>query len=191
MKLRLMALGLMLFFVAGAWLWPSQAQRATQKSAPRGASPRAKASAAKTSRLGQKGETLTPIYSQAVNFVESAPVRTFGPVNRAIVNSKSGPPEVRNEGHEINEKNSEEVRLWVDGKSAVDAALQPPPNTKAVTALPTPRWNGADVTFMASRRSQFERLQTNSPVSSTSAMESFLPSLEKQTIGGRVETALK
>src|SRR5260370_14676082 len=55
----------------------------------------------------------------------------------------------------------------------------------------TPRGNGADVMFMASRRSQVARLQTNSPVSSMKLTESLRPSLEKQTTGGRLETPLK
>src|SRR5215472_19069796 len=55
----------------------------------------------------------------------------------------------------------------------------------------TPRGNGAEVTFIASRSSQVARLQTNSPVSSMKVSESFLPSLEKQTTGGRLDTPLK
>src|SRR6266516_2984244 len=55
----------------------------------------------------------------------------------------------------------------------------------------TPRGNGAEVTFMASRRAQGGRLQTNSPVSSTKVTESLRPSLEKQTTGGRLDTPLK
>src|SRR5436309_15485329 len=54
-----------------------------------------------------------------------------------------------------------------------------------------PRGNGADVVFMASRRSQLARLQTNSPVSSMKVTESLRPLLEKQTTGGRLETPLK
>jgi hypothetical protein len=147
MKLRLLALGLILFFVAGAWLWPSEAQRATQKSAPRGAAPRAKSPAAKPGRLGQKSEPLTPVYAQAVNFVESAPVRTFGPANRSTFNSKGGPPEVNADGREINEKNSEEVRKWGGNKASVDAALQPPLKTNAPTALPAPSLTFEGIAF--------------------------------------------
>ncbi|HKP11705.1 MAG TPA: carboxypeptidase regulatory-like domain-containing protein, partial [Blastocatellia bacterium] len=137
----------MLLFVAGAWLWPSQAQRATQKSSPRGASPRAKAGTAKPGRLGQKGEALTPAYSQAVNFVESRPVRSLAPSGRAIVNSKGGPPEVNADGREINERNSEEVRKWAPGKESVDAAIQPEPTTKVVTALPAPSLTFEGIAF--------------------------------------------
>src|SRR5689334_21216330 len=138
MKLRLLALGLILFFVAGAWLWPSEAQRATQKSAPRGSAPRAKSPTAKPGRLGQKSAPPTPVYSQAVNFAESAPVRTFGAANRSTFNLKGGPPEVNADGSEINEKNSEEVRKWGGSKASVDAALQPASKTNAPTALPAP-----------------------------------------------------
>src|SRR5438067_7594578 len=55
----------------------------------------------------------------------------------------------------------------------------------------TPRGNGADVMFIALRKSQVARLQTNSPVSSMNVTESLRPSLEKQTTGGRLETPLK
>src|SRR6266487_632258 len=55
----------------------------------------------------------------------------------------------------------------------------------------TPRGNGAEVIFMASRRSQLAKLQTNSLVSSMNVTESLRPSLEKQTTGGRLETPVE
>src|SRR5258708_7582410 len=100
---------LLLVFAVGAFFLPSQAQRATQKTSPTGSAARAKAPTAKPGRSAQKsGESLTPVYAQAVEFAESVPVRNLPPANRSISNSKNGPPEV--EGHEINEKNTEEVR---------------------------------------------------------------------------------
>src|SRR5262245_19584824 len=55
----------------------------------------------------------------------------------------------------------------------------------------TPRGNEAEVSFIAWRRSQVARLQTNSPVCSANSTESFRLSPENPTIGGRVENALK
>ena len=54
-----------------------------------------------------------------------------------------------------------------------------------------PRGIGAEVMFIASRKSQVARLQTNSPVSSMKLTESLWPSLENITIGGRLLTPLK
>ena len=136
MKFRLAGICTILLFVAGAWLWPSQAQRATQKSAPGGTAPRSKAAAARPGRPAQKA-VLTPQYSQAVNFAETQPVRNLPPLSRSAFNSKPGPPEV--DRSEINEKNSEEVRPWSErSKGSYDAALQAEPRTKALTALPAP-----------------------------------------------------
>jgi hypothetical protein len=140
MKLRLLVFCTMLLFMAGAWLWPSQAQRATQKDSPSGSAARAKVPSSKPGRRAQKpGESLAPVYAQAVEFAESVPVRNLPPATRMVSNSKFGPPEV--EGHEINEKNSEEVRQWAPGaKGSVDGALHAgrPANATAPSALPTP-----------------------------------------------------
>src|SRR5260370_22986744 len=48
----------------------------------------------------------------------------------------------------------------------------------------TPRANGADVSFICSRRSQVARLHTNSLVSSAKTTESLRPSLANITVGG-------
>src|SRR5438270_6466910 len=55
----------------------------------------------------------------------------------------------------------------------------------------SPCGNDAEVMFMFSRRSQVGMFQTNSPVSSANVCESFLPLLEKASIGGVSATALK
>ena len=54
-----------------------------------------------------------------------------------------------------------------------------------------PWGKGADVAFIASRRSQVARLQTNSPVSVMFATESLKPSLPNITRLGRLLTPLK
>jgi hypothetical protein len=139
MKFRLLGLCTILFFLAGAWLWPSQAQRATQKTSPSGSAARAKAPTAKPGRPRQKTE-LVPVYAQAVEFAESVPVRNLPAANRSVSNSKNGPPEINLEGRELNEKNSES-RQWSPGaKASLDGALQPerPANTNAPSVLPTP-----------------------------------------------------
>ncbi len=134
---RVLLITLLLVFAFGAWLLPSEAQRATQKTAPTGSAARAKAASAKPVRPGQKGAPLTPVYAQAVEFAESVPVRDLAPPQRSVSNSKNGPPEV--EGREINEKNTEEVRQWAPGaKPSVDGALQPERPANAPSVLPTP-----------------------------------------------------
>src|SRR5437868_5149009 len=146
MKFRLLGLCTILFFLAGAWLWPSQAQRATQKTSPSGSAARAKAPTAKPGRPGQKSE-LVPVYARAVGFAESVPVRNLAPANRSISNSKNGPAEI--EGREVNEKNSEEVKRGVTGaKGSVDGALQPERQSTAPSVLPTPSltFEGIDAT---------------------------------------------
>ncbi|MEN3331016.1 MAG: hypothetical protein V7641_381, partial [Blastocatellia bacterium] len=102
MKFRLLGLCTMLFFfLAGAWFWPSQAQRATQKTAPSGTGARTtKAPTPKPGRPGQKSE-LVPVYAQAVEFAESVPVRNLPAANRSVSNSKNGPPEINLEGREL------------------------------------------------------------------------------------------
>src|SRR5882672_11349473 len=55
----------------------------------------------------------------------------------------------------------------------------------------TPRANGAEVSFIWSRRSQVARLQTNSLVSSTKTTESLRPSLANITVGGWSVSPLK
>jgi hypothetical protein len=55
----------------------------------------------------------------------------------------------------------------------------------------SPRASGAEVSFMASRRSHVARLQTNSPVSSMKAWASLPALAENATIGGRSEIWLK
>src|SRR3954463_11108496 len=55
----------------------------------------------------------------------------------------------------------------------------------------SPCGNEAEVMFMLSRRSQVGMFQTNSPVSSANVCESFLPLLEKASMGGVSATALK
>src|ERR1041384_654847 len=141
MKFRLLGISTMLFFfLAGAWLWPSQAQRATQKTSPSGSAARAKAPIPKPGRGGQKDVALVPVYAQAVEFAESVPVRNLPAANRSVNNSKFGPPEINLEGRELNEKNSES-RQWAPGtKASLDGALQGerPANTNAPSALPTP-----------------------------------------------------
>src|SRR5436305_179664 len=140
MKFRLLGLCTILLFLAGAWLWPSQAQRATQKTSPSGSAARAKAPTAKPAQPGQKNEPLLPVVAQAVGFAESVPVRNLPAANRSVSNSKNGPPEINPEGHELNEKNSES-RQWAPGaKASLDGALQPerPANTNAPSVLPTP-----------------------------------------------------
>ena len=54
-----------------------------------------------------------------------------------------------------------------------------------------PRGSGAEVSFIASRRSQVTRFQTNSRSSSANVAESLAPKLEKASIGGASPTALK
>src|SRR4051812_10427070 len=112
MKFRLLGLCTMLFFfLAGAWFWPSQAQRASQKTSPTGTAARTtKAPAPKPGRPGQRPE-LVPISAQAVGFAEIASLKQIARANQSISNTKNGPPEV--EGHEVNEKNSEEVKRGV------------------------------------------------------------------------------
>jgi hypothetical protein len=76
------------------------------------------------------------VYAQVAEFAESVPVRNLPPANRSVSNSKNGPPEV--EGHEVNEKNTEEVRQWAPGMNgSFDGALQSVNPTKP-TALPAP-----------------------------------------------------
>ena len=55
----------------------------------------------------------------------------------------------------------------------------------------TPRGSGAEVAFIASRKSQVARLQTNSPVSSMKLTESLCPSLANITRLARLLTPLK
>lgn len=137
MKYRLLIFSTLAFFLIGAWLWPSQAQRATQKTSPTGSAARAKAPSAKPGRAGQKNTQLVPVYAQAVEFAESVPVRNLPPENRSVSNSKNGPPEV--EGHEVNEKNTEEVKKGVaGGKASPDGALQRERAANAPSVLPTP-----------------------------------------------------
>jgi Carboxypeptidase regulatory-like domain/HYR domain len=137
MKLKLLAFCTITLFLATAWLWPSQAQRATQKTSPTGSAARAKAPTARPGRPGQKGTQLVPLYAQAVEFAESVPVRNLPPANRSVSNSQNGPPEV--EGHEINEKNTEEVKKGVaGGKASPDGALQRERAANAPSVLPTP-----------------------------------------------------
>jgi Carboxypeptidase regulatory-like domain/HYR domain len=152
MKFRLLVLSTMLFFLVGAWLWPSQAQRATQKTSPIGSAARAKAPARTPGSRAQKiGVSPTPVYAQAVEFAESVPVRNLASAQRSVSNAKNGPPEV--EGEEINEKNTEEVRKGVEtSKPSVDGALQksfrPPNGPQTPVALPTPSltFEGIDAT---------------------------------------------
>jgi hypothetical protein len=54
-----------------------------------------------------------------------------------------------------------------------------------------PRGSDAALAFISSRSAQVAMLQTNSPVSMAKVDESFSPSLEKPTIGGLDEKALK
>ncbi|HJQ26094.1 MAG TPA: HYR domain-containing protein [Blastocatellia bacterium] len=136
MKFRLLGICTLLLFLAGAWLWPSQAQRGGQKSAPTGSAPRGKAAAAKPGRGPQKATPLVPVYSQAVDFAESKPVRSLARVGQPIFNSKPGGPEV--EPREMNEKNSEDGREWKGDKASPDGALQARSNVKAPSALPSP-----------------------------------------------------
>jgi hypothetical protein len=151
MKFRLLAFCTIALFLATAWLWPSQAQRSTQKTAPRGGAAAAKAPIAKPGRAQKISASPTPIYSRAVDFAESVPIRNLPPAQRMISNSKNGPPEV--EGEEINEKNTEEVRRSVETtKPAVDGALQrtlrPPNAPQTPSMLPTPSltFEGIDAT---------------------------------------------
>src|SRR6185295_15484357 len=137
MQFRLLVFSTLAVFLVGAWLWPSQAQRATQKTSPTGSAARAKAPTAKPGRPGQKAAQLVPVYAQAVEFAESVPVRNLPPENRSVSNSKNGPPEV--EGQEINEKNREEVKKGgAGGKASPDGALQRERATNAPSVLPTP-----------------------------------------------------
>src|ERR1700759_4808540 len=55
----------------------------------------------------------------------------------------------------------------------------------------SPCGNEAEVMFIFSRNSQVGIFQTNSPLSSANVCESFLPLLEKASIGGVSATALK
>jgi hypothetical protein len=54
-----------------------------------------------------------------------------------------------------------------------------------------PRGSEADVAFICSRSSQVAMFQTNSSPDPANVAESFGPSLENITIGGRSQTALK
>ena len=55
----------------------------------------------------------------------------------------------------------------------------------------SPRGSVADVAFICSRRSYVAMFQVNSSVAPANVAESFGPSLENITIGGRSQTALK
>src|SRR5438045_1736776 len=131
MKFRLLGICTILLFVAGAWLWPSQAQRGERSSATGGAA-RGKSPAAKPGRTAQKAAPLVPAYAQAANFAESKPVRTLPPASRSISSAKPGPPEI--EPREMNEKNAEEVRPWRGDKPSIDGSLQARLNGRAPTA---------------------------------------------------------
>ena len=154
---RMLLITLALFFAFGAWYLPSQAQRAAQKGAPTGSAARTRkpgpSAPSKASQLPVKGaaqtkgnQTLIPISSQAVEFAESAPVRSLPPATRLISNSQGGPPEV--EPHEVNEKNTEEVRQEIEGlKGSHDGALQTSLRPLAPTVLPGPSLTFEGVAF--------------------------------------------
>ncbi|HYV05393.1 MAG TPA: carboxypeptidase regulatory-like domain-containing protein, partial [Blastocatellia bacterium] len=140
MKSRTLILTLLIFFAVGVWLVPSQAQRASQKSAPTPAAKPSKNLPSPAPRARQKEgasqAALRPIVAQAVEVAESVPVRNLPPATKSISNSQFGPPEV--EGQDINEKNTEEVRRQVEAKKdSLDAGLQASTRVLAPTVLPT------------------------------------------------------
>jgi hypothetical protein len=135
MKFRVFAISIILLFLAGAWMWPSQAQRVANKSAPSGSAARARGPSAKPRRPAQQGRALTPAYARAVGFAESKPVRSL-PSAKSIAGGTRGALDI--EEDEEHEKNVEEVRPRGGAKGSLDAALQATPKLKAPTALPTP-----------------------------------------------------
>ena len=66
-------------------------------------------------------------------------------------------------------------------------AMVSPANSNSLTPGATP----AELTFIALASATVDRLQTNSPVAMALAGESFIPSLEKPTIGGLLAIAAK
>ena len=138
-RLRILIVTLLMVFAVGVWLVPSQAQRPVDKSAPGRAGKPSRNLPARATRARQpqgEAQALRPVVAEAVEFAESVPVRNLPPASRSISNSGFGPPEI--EGHEINEKNTEEVRKQVIGaKSSLDGALQSSAPLSP-TALPTP-----------------------------------------------------
>ncbi len=138
---RLLLFTLLFCFAFAAWLLPSQAQRPTQRSAPTGARTPARSPRPRATRPAQKdveSKPVLPVFAEAVDFAESAPVRTLPPARLSIVNSKPGPSEI--DQHEVNERNTEEVRKEVSGiKSYPDGALQTSMRAPNVpNALPSP-----------------------------------------------------
>src|SRR5271167_1216426 len=73
------------------------------------------------------------------------------------------------------------------GLTSIDGAAISPASIISLV----PRGNDPDVAFIGSRSSQTARLHTNSRVSSTKVIESFLPSEANITMGGSLETPLK
>jgi hypothetical protein len=138
-RTRIVLIALLLVFVFASWLLPSQAQRSSQTSAPRGAAAKSKGPAAtkspapKANRALQGSQAVTPVSVQAVGFAESPPARSLP----AAITLLPRAPEM--EGHEINELNTREVRTGVSSKGSTDGALQS--NVASLTllaALPTP-----------------------------------------------------
>jgi hypothetical protein len=146
---RLLLLTLLFCFAIAAWLLPSQAQRAPQRSASSGARTPARSPRPRAVKPAQKpgdSKPLVPVFAQAAEFAESVPVRNLPATTRTISNSKGGAPEI--EPHEINEKNSEEVRLEVPGiKGSFDGGLQDSSRTSAPNVLPAPSLTFEGVAF--------------------------------------------
>ena len=69
----------------------------------------------------------------------------------------------------------------------VDSAISRPAWRNSLS----PRGNGAEVRFISLRKSHVARLQTNSPLSATKLIASFMPSEENMIKGGFVEIAVK
>jgi len=121
---RTLLITLLLVFAISAWLVPTLAQRAAQKSAPSGSAKSSNSPASKAPALaGPRAQAGAPtaVFAQANGFAESKPARELGPASLSLSNAPSGGPEI--EGHEANELNTERVRTPND-KPSVDGALQ-------------------------------------------------------------------
>jgi hypothetical protein len=102
----------------------------------------------------QQGSAPAPETVQLAGFAESAPARTFPAPQRIVANNQPGPPEIeggQSEGHEINPRNSMDVKANLPGLS-VDGALQssfkPKRGALKAAALPAPSltFEGIDAT---------------------------------------------
>jgi len=121
-KLRVLCFFLLALFVSGVWLLPTEAQRASQKSAPGRAGKPSKGPAAKSSTAlpkARQSKSVEAVEFHAVGFAESPAVRDL-PAASSLITVPGG-PEV--EGQELNEKNTES-RKATTNKASFDGALQ-------------------------------------------------------------------